>query len=116
MTESNSINNGKQTGPWWSQILTNRNAVFALLIVYLVYFTTNLFDSGVAHIAAQLDHVDTSLAEHREADREHYARLEDLLVRLNDQAILQTRLARELCWSNAKNNEQRLKCFDANVK
>ena len=105
-----------QAGPWWSRILTNKNAVIALVALYLMYFVTGLFDTRLAQLDAQTARIETNLAEHREADRAHYVRLEDLMVRLNDQAVLQTRLAREVCWAAAKSDSQRRKCLDPDVK
>lgn len=106
--------NGSNTGPWWSQILTNRNAVIAVVALYLMYFFTGLFGTTVAQLGTQVDALAASLAEHREADRTYNAKLIDLLTRLNDQAVAQTRVMRLNCWNNSKTNEARMQCYDQN--
>ena len=100
------------TGPWWSRILNNRNAVIACVALYLLYFFTGLYDTSIASLAAQVTHLETSLAEHREADRVYNAKLVDLLTRLNDQAVMQTRIARLTCWNSAKTSEAKMACYD----
>jgi hypothetical protein len=100
------------TGPWWTRIVNNRNAVIAVVALYLVYFLTGLYNTGLSTLAAQVTHLETSLAEHREADRAYNAKLIDLMTRLNDQAVIQNRIARINCWNNAKTSEQRLACYD----
>mgnify|MGYP003579272063 CR=1 FL=1 len=112
--EQNGGNGFSNEGPWWSGILNNRNAVIAVVALYLMYFFTQTYDTSVAHLAAQVDRIDTSLVEHREADRNYNAKLIDLLTRLNDQAVIQTRVARLNCWNSSKTNEARMQCYDQN--
>lgn len=105
-----------QTGPWWSRILTNKNAVIALVALYLVYFVTGVFDTRLTEIGAQAARIEQNLESHRTAEQQHYTKLEDLLLRLNDQAVLNTRLQREICASNAKSSAAVRKCYDPDVK
>jgi len=122
MTPDTNATNGNPTtyqeanvGPWWSRILNNRNAVIACVALYLMYFFTGLYDTSLTGLAAQVTHLETSLAEHREADRTYNAKLIDLLTRLNDQAVAQTRIARITCWNSGSTAAQRMACYDQKV-
>jgi hypothetical protein len=105
-----------QTGPWWSRILTNRSAVIALFALYLLYYVTGMFDTRLQDLSQVEVRMEAAIAEHEERRRVADDHNTDLNVRLIDQLVINNRLQREICWSTAKSDTQRRKCYDPDVK
>ncbi len=107
--------NDQQNGPWWSRILTNRGAVIAAVALYLVYFITQNLTGGLASAEAVARDTQAVIINHSNmSDAAHNAQAEQLR-KLVWEATLQTRLMREDCWRNAKNDEQKRVCYDSDV-
>ncbi len=116
MTSITDTDAATNTGPWWSRILTNKSAVIALVAIYLLYYVTQLLDTRMSDLVASSLRAEAAISEHEAsrsvADTEHAK----LLTRLIDQLVINNRLQREICWSNAKNDTQRRKCYDPDVR
>ncbi len=116
ITEPSNNTTDQQNGPWWSRILTNKGAVIAAVALYLVYFLTQQLTGGVNAAqavgrdtqAVLINHSNVTTAAHDAAAAE--------MKKLVWEATIQTRLMREVCWSNAKNDLQRQKCYDPDVR
>lgn len=115
------VNNGNdiptvQGGPWWSRVLTNKNAVIALVAIYLLYFVTGVLDTRLRDLSTANAEIKQAVTAHHSTEELNDAMLKDLLIRMVDQAVINTRLQREICASNAKNSTAVRKCYDPDVK
>lgn len=123
MTRDKQMAEEPKGGPWWAAILTNRNAVVAAIALYFVYLFGSLFTASFqnmnqvhAQLATQQSTLEAKMGTHDAGVQVQYDKITELLRRLNDQAVLQTRLARITCVRNARNQQERDLCLDPDVR